>query len=116
MPGAVSPEATGPNLTHTIAQRDLKVSVTENGTLHSAKNTEVRCRVKGPSSTIVWIVESGTEVAPNDVLVRIDTSTIEDNISTQQIAYQTALSTFAQTKSDVAVAEINVTEIGRAHV
>ena len=99
-----------PELTHAIMRRDLRVTVTEQGTLESSKNTEVRCKVKGANNTIVWIIENGTEVAPDDVLVRIDTSTIETNISTQEIAYQNALATFAQSKSDVAVAEINITE------
>ncbi len=110
MLGAVSPDDSGPKLTQTIGRRDLKVSVTERGTLESSNNTEVRCKVKGTSNTITWIIENGTEVKPGDVLVRIDTSTIDDNINTQKIAYQNARSTFAQTKSDVAVAEINITE------
>ena len=110
MLGAVSPVESGPKLTHTIARRDLEVSVTEQGTLESSNNTEVRCKVKGATSTIVWIIENGTIVKPGDVLVRIDTSTIETNINTQEIAYQTALATYAQSESDAAVAEINITE------
>ena len=88
----------GPKLTHTIAHRDLKVTVTEQGTLESSNNTEVRCKVKGANSTIVWIIENGTEVKPGDELVRLDTSTIEDNINTQEIAYQNALATYAQSE------------------
>ncbi len=110
MLGAVSPEETGPKLTHTIARRDLEVAVTEQGRLESSNNTEVRCKVKGASNTIVWIIENGSMVKPGDVLVRIDTSTIETNINTQEIAYQTALATYAQSESDAAVAQINVTE------
>ena len=108
--GAISPPESGPKLTHTIARRDLDVTVTEQGTLESSSNTEVRCKVRGANSTIVSIIENGTEVKPGDVLVRIDTSTIEDNINTQEIAYQTALATYAQSESDVAVAKINITE------
>jgi len=107
---ATTPQTANPTLTHSIARRDLKISVTEKGTLESSNNTEVRCKVKGASNTIVWIVENGTEVKPGDVLVRIDTSTIETNINTQEIAYQNALAAFAQSQSDVAVAEINITE------
>ena len=40
---------------------------------------------------ILWIIEDGTEVKPGDELVRLDASSIEDNISQQKIAYQTAL-------------------------
>ncbi len=107
---SVTPEDNGPKLLHTVARRDLAVTVTEDGTLESSNNTEVRCKVKGASSTIVWIIDNGTEVKPGDVLVRLDTSTIEDNINTQKIAYQAALATYAQSESDVAVARINITE------
>lgn len=110
MIGAATPEKSGPRLLHTIARRNLDVTVTEEGTLESSNNTEVRCKVRGGNSTIVWIIENGTEVQPGDELVRLDKSTIEDNINTQKIAYQAALATHAQSESDVAVAEINITE------
>ncbi len=108
--GAASPETTQPRLVHTLARRNLAVKVRAEGTLESSNNTEVRCKVKGANSTIVWIVDNGTKVQPGDVLVRLDTSTIEDNINTQKIAYQAALATYAQSESDVAVAKINITE------
>lgn len=108
--GATSRDESGPKLTHTIARRDLKVAVTEKGTLESSNNIEVRCKVKGANSTIVSIIENGTEVKPGDILVQLDTSTIEDNINRQEIAYQSALSTFVQSESDVAVAKIAITE------
>ena len=108
--GAKSSKESGPKLTHEVLRRDLQVKVTEQGTLESSKNTEVRCKVKGANSTIVWIAENGTQVKPGDELVRLDTSTIETNINAQQITYQNALAAYAQAKSDVAVAEINITE------
>ena len=110
MSGAVSPSVSLPKLRHTLARRDVEVTVTGQGTLESSDNTEVRCKVKGASSTIVWIIDNGTEVKADDVLVRIDTSAIEDKINTQEIAYQNALATHAQSESDLAVAQINVTE------
>ncbi len=110
MSGAVSPQESAPKLKHTLGRRDLEVTVTGQGTLESSDNTEVRCKVKGASSTVVWIIDNGTEVKADDVLVRIDTSAIEDKINTQEIAYQNALATHAQSESDVAVAEINITE------
>lgn len=105
-----SAEDTQPKLTHTIARQDLNVTVTEDGTLESANNTEIRCKVRGANLTLVSIVANGTEVKPGDVLARIDTKTIEDNINTQKIAFQNVSATFAQSESDVAVAKINITE------
>lgn len=107
--GATTSTDTGPRLTHTIARGDLVVTVTEQGTLESSNNTEIKCKVRG-ASTVLWVVEAGTEVKPGDVLVRLDTSTIEDNINQQKIVYQRALATHTQSETDVAVARIAITE------
>ncbi|MHC4431664.1 MAG: hypothetical protein ACYTBS_07480, partial [Planctomycetota bacterium] len=66
--------------THTIARGDLTVTVTEQGTLESAENTEIKCRVRG-ENTIIWVIESGAIVKAGDELVRLDTLAIEDAIA-----------------------------------
>ncbi len=104
-----SPTDSAKVLTHTISRGELLVTVTEEGSLESAVNKEIKCKVKG-GSTILWIIEDGTEVKPGDELVRLDASTIEDNISQQRITYETALASKIQAESDLAVAEINVDE------
>ena len=43
-------------------------------------------------------------------LIRLDTSTIEDNISAQKIVYKNALANKITSASDVAVAKIGITE------
>ncbi len=96
-------------LSHTVTRGDLVVSVTEQGTLESSSNKEIKCKVKG-GSTVLWVIESGTMVQPGDVLVRLDTSTIEDNISQQRIAYENALAIKKTAENDVAVATIGITE------
>ena len=96
-------------LTHKIAKGDVVVTVTEQGALESATNKEIKCTVKG-GSTILWIIEDGTQVQPGDELVRLDSSTIEDNISEKQITYENALATKIKSESDVSVARISVTE------
>lgn len=96
-------------LTHEVTKGDLVVSVTEQGKLESSSNVEIKCRVKG-GSTVLWVIESGTEVQPGDELVRLDKATIEDNISTQKITYETAVANKATAESDVAVARIGISE------
>ena len=106
---AVTLEKSGPKLTHKIARGDLEVSVTEQGTLESSNNTEIKCKVRG-TATVLWVIEAGTIVKPGDELVRLDTSTIEDNISAQKIVYETARANKLISESDVAVAKTNITE------
>jgi len=109
IPGAVSPRKSSPKLTHTITRGDLVVTVTEQGTLESSDNLEIRCKVEG-WSTVNWIVESGTIVAPNDVLVRLDSSEEEENISQRKIDYQRALAALALAETAVADANIAIPE------
>ncbi len=80
IPDAKLPGEIGPALTHTITRGDLLVTVTEQGTLESSENTEIKCRVRG-QSTVIWVIEGGTEVKPGDELVRLDTLAIEDAIA-----------------------------------
>jgi len=107
IPGAMSPHESGPTLTHTITRGDLVVSVTEQGTLESSNNTELKCKVRG-WSLVTWVIEDGTEVKAGDELVRLDTKRIEDAISLQTTNFYTATATLEQSKAEVARAEIAI--------
>ena len=107
IPGAVSPRESGPALTHTITRGGLVVSVTEQGTLESSNNTEIKCKVRG-WSLVTWVIEGGTIVQAGDELVRLDTKRIEDAISLQTTNYHTAAATLARSKAEVAKAQIAI--------
>lgn len=96
-------------LTHTVSRGDLSVVVTENGTLESSNNKEIKCFVKG-GSTVLWVIETGTIVKPGDELVKLDTSIIEENITRQQIAYERAVANQIIAQSEVDVAKTNIEE------
>lgn len=105
--GAMSTRDAGPMLTHTIARGDLVVSVTEQGTLESSNNTEIKCRVRG-WSLVTWVIEGGTVVHAGDELVRLDTKRIEDAVSLQTTNFHTAAATLARSKAEVAKAKIAI--------
>jgi RND family efflux transporter MFP subunit len=107
--GAISTQKSSTALTHAITRGELVVTVTEQGTLESSRNTEIKCKVKG-GSTVLSVIEAGTEVKPGDLLVQLDTSAIDDKINVQKIAYQKALATHATSETNVSVARISVTE------
>lgn len=107
--GATSARKSGPKLTYTIARGELVVTVTEQGTLESSNNTEIKCKVRG-YSTVIWVTKGGTEVKPGDVLVRLDTKQIEDAVSLQTTNAHTARATLEQSKAVVAKAEIAIEE------
>jgi HlyD family secretion protein len=81
IPNSVSSQDSGPRLTHTIKRGDLIVTVTEQGVLESAENTEIKCTVRTASVPITWVIESGSEVKPGDVLVRLSTLDYEDRLT-----------------------------------
>ncbi len=99
----------GPELTHTITRGDLIVTVTEQGTLESADNTEIKCRVRG-QNTIIWVVEAGAEVEPGDELVRLDTLAIEDAIAERTKYAHWSRSSAERAKANVARAELAIPE------
>ena len=106
-PGPV--RETGPILTHTITRGDLTVTVTEQGTLESAENTEIKCRVRG-QNTIIWVIESGSVVKAGDELLRLDTLAIEDAIAERTKFAHLTRSGAERAKADVARAELAIPE------
>jgi len=96
-------------LTHTITRGDLIVTVTEQGTLESADNTEIKCKVRG-QNTIIWVIESGSVVKSGDELVRLDTLAIEDAISERKKYAWWTKSGAERARADVARAELAIPE------
>ena len=62
---------------HAVERGALVVTLTEQGSLESSENTQIKCRVRG-KSTINWVIENGTEVESGDVLVRLENKQIEE--------------------------------------
>jgi len=100
---------TGPQAIYTITRSDLTVTVTEQGTLESAENAEIKCRVRG-QNTIIWVIESGSRVKPGDELVRLDTLAIEDAIAERTKYAHLTRSGAERAKADVARAELAIPE------
>ena len=95
----------GPRLTHIVTRGELLVSVTEQGILESSENIEIKCKVRGANIPILWVIESGTEVKPGDVLVRLETLDFEDRVN-EVVKWVHATRSFAErSKADLANAE-----------
>lgn len=96
-------------LTYTVARNNVLVTLTEDGNLESASNIDVKCAVAG-GGTILWIAEEGKYVEEGEVLVRLDTANIEEQLSSQKIAVEKALATKIQAQETYAAAAIAVRE------
>lgn len=95
--------------THRVQRGTLQVTVTEQGTLESANNTEIKCRVRG-DNTIISVVDSGTEVSEGDVLLRLETLGIEEEISERTKFAHLAESAAARSRADVERARLAILE------
>lgn len=94
-------------LTHTISRGKLTVSVTEQGTLESSNNTEIKCKVRG-FSVVTYVVPAGAVVEKGQELVRLDTKVIEEQHSLTKTNTFIAEATLAQTQANVEQAEIAI--------
>ena len=81
-------------LLHTVKREPLVVTVAEKGTLESADNRDLVCKVragsKGFASTINWVIDDGARVRPGQVLMRLDDSALKDQEEDQKIKVQAA--------------------------
>lgn len=80
-------------LLHKVARSDFELTVTERGEIEAFDVTEIRSLVKTPTTTgsaILKIVPEGTLVKKGDFLVELDSSALQEQRTTQQIAVNTA--------------------------
>ncbi len=88
---------------------NLPVTVVERGTLESAANKDVFCKVEG-QTTIIMILPEGTSVKKGDIVAELDSSALQDNLKNQRIATLGAEAAYQNAKLTREVAEIAVTE------
>lgn len=90
-------------------QGDFEHEITERGEVESASNVEVRCEVEAKGSagtTILEIVPEGTQVDEGDVLVRLDSSKLESDLTQQQIVCNTSEAEVIKARNDYETALI----------
>ena len=107
--------AAHPNLlTHKVKRETMKITIVDRGSVESAENNEITCKVKaktqgGSASTIRWIIDNGSYVKKGDTLVELDDSALQDQLLQQQIDLANAegawLQAEEQYKIDVSDAE-----------
>ena len=95
-------------LTHTVKTENLKVTVTEKGTLESAVNMDLICKVragsKGFATTINWVIEDGSKVEAGKLLMILDDSALQDQYRAQKVVVDKALSLKIKADKDYEIA------------
>ncbi|HEV3343520.1 MAG TPA: hypothetical protein VG125_24320, partial [Pirellulales bacterium] len=104
-----SEDGAGNVLTTPVKKGDLLITVTEDGNVESAKNIELKCKVPGPI-TILDIVPDGSLVKKDDILVKLDSYSTDEAITTQNIAVAKAEAAKITSEKTFSAAQIAVEE------
>ncbi|NQT18914.1 MAG: HlyD family efflux transporter periplasmic adaptor subunit, partial [Planctomycetes bacterium] len=88
--------------------RDLKITVSESGTVKPLKQLEIKCEVEGRDTTVLRLIPEGVFITEEDineedptkslVLVELDSADIRDKITQHEITFQSAEASYTQAK------------------
>ena len=90
-------------LTYRVKPRDLKVTVSESGNLESQKTVKGICELNSYENKIISIVDEGTLVKEGDVVVKFDSSKIDEQIAKQEIEVNSALAEVEANEQEIEV-------------
>jgi len=107
----------GPKLiTTTVERRPYEFIVTELGSVENAATVELKCEVKsrgggggergGGGITIISVTPEGTHVEPGDIVVELDSSSLEQERTTQLISVTGQKALHVQAENKLAAAQI----------
>ncbi len=100
----------GPTLIpYKVVKQKLVITVTERGNLQSSKNQDVASQVEG-QTTILKILPEGTRVKEGDEVALLDSASLRDNLTNQEITTKRAEADYENAKKTREVAEIGVRE------
>ena len=112
---------TGP--TWTVKKELLRVTIVERGSLESAENGDITCRVKSGNkgstnaSSIKWVVDDGTPVKAGDPIIELDDSGYQDDLKTKRNNVNDKYAAWVKAKTDYDSKEVeNVSTIKTAEV
>ncbi len=86
---------------HTVQQRTLDDTVIERGTVESQNTVYGKCELPGSESSIVFIVPEGTVVVKGDVIVRLESAKIDQQIALKRISLNDAQGKFKEAQQNL---------------
>jgi multidrug efflux pump subunit AcrA (membrane-fusion protein) len=91
-------------LLYTVKKELLHVTVVEKGTLESADNRDLVCRVRagsrGFATTINWVIDDGARVRPGQLLILLDDSALKEQEDNQSVVVKRALAAKVKAEKD----------------
>src|SRR5512139_1039931 len=86
-PSRASRGGDDPARTWVVKRMDVRSGVWALGDLAASRSVVVKNRLPGADGRILWIIEDGSEVKEGDVLVRLDSSGFESELTRLQSDY-----------------------------
>ena len=118
LPAMLGLKAKRPDLIlHTAQMEMLPVMVVERGTLESADNREVVCKVKAGArgtfaTSIKWVIDDGSTVSKGQPVVDLDDSALRDQETQQNITLSKANTAWIKAKEDRDIqVKVNLSDI-----
>jgi len=98
-----------------VVQRgNLRISETVRGNLRAKDSISIKSSIEG-TSTILTLIEEGTQVEPGDLIAQLDVSKMRDNRVVQEIAVQNASAELTKAVEQYGIQEIqNTSDIAAA--
>lgn len=99
-----------------VRRGNMRISITEGGTLRAAEEVRVTSKLEAEAD-IIYLIPEGTLVEEGDLLVELDSSDLQEVLTERQIRYEDALSNFTESresfsiKKSEAASEIKLAEL-----
>ncbi len=108
---------------YTVKKNDLTVTVTEGGSIRARQSMEYKCQVQRRSQTLILgVVDVGYFITPEDVnngmvLVKLDDSTLKDELNRQDQALASAREGYSSAQESYKIQELtNESDIARSEM
>lgn len=90
---------------YTVTSGPIDITVTTPGTIQSRHSQIVRSKAQGRNA-IIWIIDEGKVVTNGQLLIELDSSELEKQLTDQQIVVGNSEASLLQAREKLAIAEI----------
>ncbi|MFK7759478.1 MAG: efflux RND transporter periplasmic adaptor subunit [Phycisphaerales bacterium] len=107
-------DSTNTSMLFTVERGALEINLTETGTIKSRDQHIVKSRVEGRTS-VIYVIDEGTVVEEGELLIELDSSTLQDRLVDQQIQVENTEADYVSASENLEVVRIqNQSNIARA--
>ncbi len=102
--------------TFEVREGPLLISIVESGTIAAREQRIIKSEVEGDRQ-IIWLIPEGTTVNMGDLLARMDSGRLEDQLLNQEIEVQSAETNYIDARESLAIRKLNgESQVSRAEL